>query len=783
MSPQNRLSASALASLTLFLLLMAVLALWPALPAYAEGEPAAAVITTTVKLATTDTSITVPVVITPTGSYTYSSVSFVLDYMTTCVRIDNVTSDIELKQSGFTGQYVNDADDGELTVAVWDGSGAQDALASGTLIEVEFALETACLNGTITETVFAFATSPAVSFGRGDNSGYDVGVGYQGVYTLDINTAPDITSNAFDAAENVTGSRKVGDLIASDPDDSTFTFAMSADCVGSFSNDGFSVANDDELWTVRTFDFESKDTYPICLQANDGRGGVSAAEFITVTVTDANDAPTWLELDGATLFDEDPAGTVIGAFSTTDQDGGDSFTYSFVAGAGDTDNDQFTIDGSSLKAKSGVDYDFDNKPLYKIRVRSTDLGGASIERQFTIQIVARSELSLPNQPDVPSVVADGSSSVAIPILYSARGNSVVTATFEVAYNTACLNYVNMTGLQSGFSHVGAADADDDSPVSINIASSSNTLQEGVIGYLNFTGDATCDTGAWRGDWYDLDITATPTLKAAGNVTVNSSGADGKLVVLANDERGDCNSDEAVNAGDLPAIVIEYFDDGEEEHGTGNTLASNSWLWSSEGVYSGSAIGCDANADRLLASGDIGCTARKIFGLACTTAVAAASLAPAVVSAPAAVAANPDAGVTLPVMLQSEGNNVSSIAFAVQIDATQLAFDPTDADEDGVPDAITFNAPAGTLRMALYDAAKGEIQIVLAGVTVPLPVLEDGVVANIQLVGKANANGALATVALEDVSLGDTEGGVVPVTVELTPPEGSWHSLYLPVTIR
>lgn len=782
MSPRNKFSLSSLASLAAFVLFLGVLALWPTQPVHAEGEPAAAVLTTTVNLATTDTSITVPVVITPTGAYTYSSVSFVLNYMTTCVRIGNVTSDIVLKQSSFTGSYANDADQGKLTVAVWDQTGSQDALASGVLIEIEFALETACLNGTITQTVFSFATSPAVTFGRGDNSGSDTGVGYQGVYTLDINSVPDITSNSFNAAENVSGSRKLGDLTATDPDDSSFTFALATGCSSSFSNDGFSVANSDELWTTRTFDFEIEDTYPVCLQANDGRGGVSAAEIVTVTVTNANDAPTWLELNGATLFDEDPAGTVIGTFATTDQDDGETFTYSFVAGAGDTDNNQFTIDVNSLKAKSGVDYDFDTKSLYKIRVQTSD-GEATYERQFTIQIVAKSELSLPGQPDVPNVVADGSTVVAVPILYSARGNSVVTATFEVAYNTACLNYVNMTGLQTGFSHVGSADADDASPVSINIASSTTSLQEGVIGYLNFRGDASCDTGAWRGDWYDLDITAAPTLKAAGDVAVNSIGTDGKLIVVANDERGDCNSDEAINAGDLPAIVIEYFDDGSEEHGTGNSLASNSWLWSPEGVYSGSAIGCDANADRILASGDIGCTARKIFGLTCSTSVAAASATPAIVRAPAAIAASPDASVTLPVTLQSEGNNVSSMAFAVKIDTTQIAFDPTDADEDGVPDAITLNSPDGMLRMAFYDAATGEIQIVLSGMTVPLPVLEDGIVASIQLTGKAATSGALAAVTLEDVSLGDTEGGTLPVAVELVAPEGAWHSLYLPVAIR
>ena len=124
-----------------------------------------------------------------------------------------------------------------------------------------------------------------------------------------------------------------------------------------------------------------------------------------------------------------------------------------------------------------------------------------------------------------------------------------------------------------------------------------------------------------------------------------------------------------------------------------------------------------------------------------------------------------------------------MAFAVKIDTTQIAFDPTDADEDGVPDTITLNSPDGMLRMAFYDAATGEIQIVLSGMTVPLPVLEDGIVASIQLTGKAATSGALAAVTLEDVSLGDTEGGTLPVAGELVAPEGAWHSLYLPVAIR
>ena len=83
-------------------------------------------------------------------------------------------------------------------------------------------------------------------------------------------------------------------------------------------------------------------------------------------------------------------GDVVGTLSTTDPDSGDTHTYSFVSGDGDTDNASFEIDGSTLKAN--VVFDYETQPSsYSIRVRSTDAGSLFTEKTFTITVTDVSE--------------------------------------------------------------------------------------------------------------------------------------------------------------------------------------------------------------------------------------------------------------------------------------------------------------------------------------------------------------------------------------------------------
>lgn len=78
-------------------------------------------------------------------------------------------------------------------------------------------------------------------------------------------------------------------------------------------------------------------------------------------------------------------GFVIGKLTTVDLDSTDSHSYKFVPGAGDDDNQNFTIAGDLLMAS--VSFDQDMKTEYQIRIRTTDEAGNYIEVPFTIHIL------------------------------------------------------------------------------------------------------------------------------------------------------------------------------------------------------------------------------------------------------------------------------------------------------------------------------------------------------------------------------------------------------------
>lgn len=77
--------------------------------------------------------------------------------------------------------------------------------------------------------------------------------------------------------------------------------------------------------------------------------------------------------------DENDRGAVVGDLSTTDIDAGDSHTYTV------SDN-RFEVVGGQLKLKGGVSLDFDTEPSVDVIVTSTDSGGLSVDRTFTIAV-------------------------------------------------------------------------------------------------------------------------------------------------------------------------------------------------------------------------------------------------------------------------------------------------------------------------------------------------------------------------------------------------------------
>ena len=122
----------------------------------------------------------------------------------------------------------------------------------------------------------------------------------------------------------------------------------------------------------------------------DRYGGLKILDVSDFTNIPVNQSPTDLALSNNTIAENQTIGTAIGTFTTTDPDTGNTFTYSLVAGTGSTDNALFAISGNQLQS-NGI-FDFESQNSYSIRVRTTDQGGLSFEKQLAIGVTDLNEI-------------------------------------------------------------------------------------------------------------------------------------------------------------------------------------------------------------------------------------------------------------------------------------------------------------------------------------------------------------------------------------------------------
>ena len=208
----------------------------------------------------------------------------------------------------------------------------------------------------------------------------------------DVNETPvAINLSSTSINENLPANSLVGTLSTSDPDiGDTFTYALVTG-TGSTDNSAFTLVNNNGVIELRlnsSADFETKPTYAIRLKTTDSKGNALEQAF-TIQVVDLSETPgtnppTDLLLNNSQIDENRPANTVVGVFSSVDPDQNETFTYSLVSGTGGTDNAAFTIVNNQLKI-NGIP-DFETKPSYSIRVRTTDSGNKTFEKVFAITV-------------------------------------------------------------------------------------------------------------------------------------------------------------------------------------------------------------------------------------------------------------------------------------------------------------------------------------------------------------------------------------------------------------
>ncbi|MCA9057059.1 MAG: DUF2341 domain-containing protein, partial [Planctomycetaceae bacterium] len=201
--------------------------------------------------------------------------------------------------------------------------------------------------------------------------------------TKDILTAAEITAQYRLASAGFlsSGPAQTGPagLLANDSDAESSPLTTSV-VTGPTHAASFTLNTDGSFTYVHDGSETTFDSFTYAVTDADGAVATATA---TLTINPVNDAPTSIQLSNKTVAENSPA-SIVGLLSTTDSDPGDTSTYS----VSDT---RFTISGGALQLKSGVALDFETEPTISLTVTSTDSGGLSVTRAFTLNVLDRND--------------------------------------------------------------------------------------------------------------------------------------------------------------------------------------------------------------------------------------------------------------------------------------------------------------------------------------------------------------------------------------------------------
>ncbi|MBI5773279.1 MAG: cadherin domain-containing protein, partial [Verrucomicrobia bacterium] len=233
---------------------------------------------------------------------------------------------------------------------------------------------------------------------------------------------------------------------------------LKASNTGELDYFGYSVAVSGDTVVVGAYWEDSNATGVNGTQADNSAAESGAAYIFTVS---ANAAPTDIGLSSTNVMENAASGTLVGTFTALDVDAGDTAAFSFVTGLASTDNGSFTISNGTNLVTADV-FDYEIKTNYSIRVRATDSGGLSFEKQFTISVTDVPEWQ-PQRLALPEALAGGGlgltfSNVAGGPIYS---NESGLYAVEMSTNLALTNWQSLTNglsLSNGVLRLDDADA-------------------------------------------------------------------------------------------------------------------------------------------------------------------------------------------------------------------------------------------------------------------------------------------------------------------------------------
>lgn len=235
----------------------------------------------------------------------------------------------------------------------------------------------------------------------------------------------------------------------------------------------------------------------------------------TAQLSIVNVAPEDLTLSGSAVFENQEGSPAVGTLTVTDQNPVDTHSYSLPGGV--TDNDLFSVSGTTLSATAM--FDFETKDEYMVTVKVEDDQGSSYEEVFTINVL--------DVNDAPGATTPGSIEIVKdlgPLSFTVSGLNTGGETGQVLTAST-----TTTGVLSGASVVVSNDG---STAVVTFESTSGQEGTGNI-ELTVKDDGGTENGGVDTYVLDIPVTVSPanlTVTAAGScgpgqVVLSASGAD------------------------------------------------------------------------------------------------------------------------------------------------------------------------------------------------------------------------------------------------------------------
>ncbi|WP_285670762.1 hypothetical protein [Paralimibaculum aggregatum] len=239
------------------------------------------------------------------------------------------------------------------------------------------------------------------------------------VAVTDIDEAPALAARSAPVPEDAAAGTVVARFEASDPEGGAVGAAL-VDAAGArLEHPLFEIAGGEiRLREGAALDHEAAPGHALTLQASDAAGN-AVTQALTITVTDVNEAPDGLALEGGRISEAAAGGRVAARLLGSDPDAGDALSYALVGPAGSPAmHPLFEIDGDLLRLRGGAALDHETAPEIALTIRVSDAEGAGTDRTVLIAVT--------DVDEAPSLRAEA---VAVP--EDAAAGTVV-ARFEAA---------------------------------------------------------------------------------------------------------------------------------------------------------------------------------------------------------------------------------------------------------------------------------------------------------------------------------------------------------------